>query len=302
MKFFRVPFGQVISNCCLDDYLERKTSDREDGIVTTLKQKQIKKTIFPNKEKERRNEPFLARVRQTLDNPNYSLYALVLHIFITVTIFVNVFANIAETCPCNHDLNCGAAFPRMFFAIDSFCVAVFTLEYFMGVISSLSPWRHIRASSNMIDLMAIVPFYLNLVVEHTTNSASGELGSLSVLRVFRIVKLARYSDKLTELVKSIKNSSKELSLIVFIYSLTVVLFSSIAYYVEKDVEDTNFSSIAAAMWYTIVTTTTLGYGDMVPLTVVGKILGGMCCLMGALVVSLPVPVTLLKGQRLKRSK
>lgn len=72
--------------------------------------------------------------------------------------------------------------------------------------------------------------------------------------------------------------------------MAIIIFATIMYYAEKKVSETKFTSIPASFWYTIVTLTTLGYGDFVPSTVMGKIVGGICSLSGVLVIALPVPV------------
>jgi potassium voltage-gated channel Shal-related subfamily D protein len=80
--------------------------------------------------------------------------------------------------------------------------------------------------------------------------------------------------------------------------MAIIIFSTIMYYTEKNVPNTKFTSIPAAFWYTIVTLTTLGYGDYVPSTTMGKIVGGICSLSGVLVIALPVPVIVSNFSRI----
>lgn len=90
-----------------------------------------------------------------------------------------------------------------------------------------------------------------------------------------------------------KDSATELGLIGFLYMVMVILVSSIIYFAEYS-EDTQFSSIPEAMWYAVITSTTAGYGDIIPVTLAGRLVGSACCLFGVLVIALPVPILQFK--------
>lgn len=111
--------------------------------------------------------------------------------------------------------------------------------------------------------------------------------------MFRVFKFSRHSQGLRILGYTLKSCASELGFLVFSLAMAIIIFATIMYYAEKKVFETKFTSIPAAFWYTIVTLTTLGYGDFVPSTVVGKIVGGVCSLSGVLVIALPVPVSLI---------
>uniref|UniRef100_A0AC34F9K2 BTB domain-containing protein n=1 Tax=Panagrolaimus sp. ES5 TaxID=591445 RepID=A0AC34F9K2_9BILA len=117
-------------------------------------------------------------------------------------------------------------------------------------------------------------------------------------RVFRIFKFSRHSQGLRILGYTLKSCASELGFLVFSLAMAIIIFATIMYYAEKKVPDTRFTSIPAAFWYTIVTLTTLGYGDVVPATVMGKIVGGICSLSGVLVIALPVPVIVSNFSRI----
>merc|ERR1712107_720431 len=85
---------------------------------------------------------------------------------------------------------------------------------------------------------------------------------------------------------------------VFSLAMAIIIFATIMFYCEKNVEGSTFESIPASFWYTIVTMTTLGYGDMVPYTALGKLVGGVCPLSGVLVIALPVPVIVSNFSRI----
>lgn len=156
---------------------------------------------------------------------------------------------------------------------------------------------------NLIDLMAIVPFFITVVTMvdgkkepsiHDKSSSSGT--SLAVfrvirlVRVFRIFKLSRHSKGLQILGMTLRASMRELGLLMFFLVIGVILFSSAIYYAEAGSQKSYFKSIPDAFWWAVVTMTTVGYGDMVPHEFWGKLIGSLCAISGVLTLSLPVPV------------
>lgn len=114
----------------------------------------------------------------------------------------------------------------------------------------------------------------------------------SIIRILRLFKLTRHSPGLKILIHTFKASSKELTLLVFFLILGMVIFASLVYYAERlhANPDNDFKSIPEGLWWAVVTMTTVGYGDMVPKTYAGLIVGSLCALSGVLVIALPVPV------------
>jgi len=114
-----------------------------------------------------------------------------------------------------------------------------------------------------------------------------------VLRILRVFKLARHNTGLQVLVKTGMAARHELGQVLFCFSISVVLFAAVVFYTEEHVTvpyDKPFTSIPHSMWWAIITLCTVGYGDMSPITPLGRLLGCMCCVCGVVMVALPISV------------
>ncbi|XP_061749548.1 potassium voltage-gated channel subfamily A member 3-like [Nerophis ophidion] len=195
-------------------------------------------------------------------------------------------------------LDAPSPFTDPFFVIETLCVVWFSLELLVRFSACPSKTRFCRDLMNVIDVVAIVPYFVTLATELAeTGSGGGQQAmSLAILRVvrlvrvFRIFKLSRHSKGLQILGQTLKASMRELGLLIFFLFIGVILFSSAVYFAEADEPTSSFSSIPDAFWWAVVTMTTVGYGDMHPVTVGGKVVGSLCAIAGVLTIALPVPV------------
>ncbi|NWS21800.1 KCNA3 protein, partial [Pachyramphus minor] len=184
-----------------------------------------------------------------------------------------------------------------FFVVETVCICWFSLELLVRLVASPSKAAFFRSAMNLIDLAAIAPYFIALGTELAARRGLGQPAmSLAVLRVirlvrvFRVFKLSRHSTGLQILGQTLKASMRELGLLIFFLLIGVVLFSSAVYFAEAEDAATAFTSIPQAFWWAVVTMTTVGYGDMAPVTVGGKLVGSLCAIAGVLTISLPVPV------------
>lgn len=184
-----------------------------------------------------------------------------------------------------------------FFIIETVCIIWFTFELMIRFASCPQKVAFFKNVMNFIDIVAIIPYFITLgTVIADDSKRQNQAMSLAILRiirlvrVFRIFKLSRHSKGLQILGQTLKASVRELGLLVFFLLISVILFSSAVYFAEVDAEKTFFRSIPDAFWWAVVTMTTVGYGDMRPVTVGGKLVGSLCAIAGVLTIALPVPV------------
>lgn len=193
-----------------------------------------------------------------------------------------------------------------FFLIETGCIIWFTVELLLRFAVSPDRRRFARDVMNIIDAVAIAPYFITLVPTLfsrslisgpgsglTSGSQTMPLAALRVVRlvrVFRIFKLSRHSKGLQILGQTIRASMRELGLLIFFLLICVILFSSAVYFAEADTANSHFKSIPDAFWWAVVTMTTVGYGDMMPVSVWGKLVGSLCAIAGVLTIALPVPV------------
>ncbi|CAG07353.1 unnamed protein product, partial [Tetraodon nigroviridis] len=191
-------------------------------------------------------------------------------------------------------------FTDPFFIVETLCIIWFSFEFLVRFFACPSKAGFFGNIMNIIDIVAIIPYFITLgteLAERREDSPGGQQAmSLAILRVirlvrvFRIFKLSRHSKGLQILGQTLKASMRELGLLIFFLFIGVILFSSAVYFAEADEPQTQFDSIPEAFWWAVVSMTTVGYGDMVPTTIGGKIVGSLCAIAGVLTIALPVPV------------
>ncbi|XP_042236832.1 potassium voltage-gated channel protein Shaw-like isoform X2 [Homarus americanus] len=181
-----------------------------------------------------------------------------------------------------------------FFYIECVCNTWFTFEILIRLIASPNKFMFLKASVNMIDFIATLSFYVDILLQkfasHLENADILEF--FSIIRIMRLFKLTRHSSGLKILIQTFRASAKELTLLVFFLVLGIVIFASLVYYAERIQANphNDFNSIPLGLWWALVTMTTVGYGDMAPKTYVGMFVGALCALAGVLTIALPVPV------------
>lgn len=178
--------------------------------------------------------------------------------------------------------------------IETACIGWFTLEYLLRLISSPNKLHFALSFMNLIDIFAILPFYVSLILTHLgarlmelTNMQQA-IQALRIMRIARIFKLARHSSGLQTLTYALKRSFKELGLLLMYLAVGIFVFSALGYTMEQNHPETLFRSIPQSFWWAIITMTTVGYGDIYPKTTLGKLNAAISFLCGVIAIALPI--------------
>ncbi len=201
-------------------------------------------------------------------------------------IVANVAAVILQSMP-----SLDAVYHPWFHAFEALSIAVFTVEYAFRVWSSVEDahgtrgplatrLRYVLSPMALMDLVAIVPFYLSFLVPL-------DLRVIRVFRLFLVLKLTRYQASMALLAAVFRNEARSIAAAMFVLAILLIVVSTFAYLAEGHAQPDAFGSIPAAMYWAIVTMTTVGYGDVVPITPVGKLLSGVIGIIGVGMVALP---------------
>lgn len=215
----------------------------------------------------------------------------VIDIFLISLILLNILAVILETVPGIHDRHW--AFFRYF---EEFSVLAFTVEYLLRVwtcteeIKFNAPVkgriRYVFSMLAVLDLIAILPFYLPMVFPFDLRIAR----ALRLFRIFRLFKLTRYSNSMNILIHVLRDKKEDMVLTAMMILVLLLFSSGFIYYVEHPAQPEAFASIPHALWWGVATLTTVGYGDIYPVTGVGKLIGGGIMLLGIGLFALPAGI------------
>jgi voltage-gated potassium channel len=214
-----------------------------------------------------------------------------INVFIIILILLNVIAVILETVPSIH-----RPYKNLFEVFDAVSVAIFTVEYVLRVWSSnhdpqfshsiRGRIRYMLTPGALIDLLAVAPFYFYSVV-------TIDLRMLRILRLLRFLRLFRLTSymKATQLVINVFKSTKNQLLLALVLALFLIMISSsLVYFAEHLAQPDKFTSIPATVWWSVTTLTTVGYGDMVPVTTTGKVFTSFILMAGVALFALPAGI------------
>jgi voltage-gated potassium channel len=233
------------------------------------------------------------KVHDTLEVGDDNPAGRVVNVFLIVLIVANGLAFAAETVDSVYQ-----RWGPEFEAFNTFSVMVFTVEYVLRLWSSveipllrrLPHWRaRLRFALRpmmIIDLLAFLPWYLYLLIPFDLRA----LRVLRLFRLFRLLKLLRYSPALQTLQRVLANEYRALLGALLVMMMLLLFASSIIYFLERGAQPDKFSSIPAAAWWSLATLTTIGYGDVVPITPWGKMFGGIVMLIGLGMFALPIAI------------
>ena len=213
--------------------------------------------------------------------------SLVCDTLIALLVVINIIAVTLESVS-----DFSVKYADQFFAIECFSVVIFSIEYLTRLWASAaknaaedkifgsSRLGYMLSFSGVIDLVSILPFYLQALFPGL------DLRVLRTLRLLRIFKLSNYNTAIEDLFSAVYEERKSFIAALYLFVIAFVLTSSLIYYAENDVQPEKFASIPDAMYWSLITLTTVGYGDVSPVTWIGKVISVATALMGVSVVAL----------------
>jgi voltage-gated potassium channel len=212
-------------------------------------------------------------------------------IFIVILIVLNILAVILETVESIY-----ASASNFFRYFETFSIIIFTIEYALRVWTCtlneqyknglIGRIKFIFTPLAIIDLFAFLPFYIPMIIPFDFRFLRG----FRLLRLVRVLKIGRYSEAVRLFGRVLKAKKAELLTSVFIIFVLLIISSSLLYYVEREAQPDKFSSIPQAMWWGVVTLTTVGYGDIYPVTPLGKFLSSIISLLGIGLFAMPTGI------------
>lgn len=211
--------------------------------------------------------------------------------FIILLILLNVVAVMLETVPSIHD-----PYAQFFTNFDRFSVFVFTVEYLLRAWTCVhadeykNSWRgrlkYMFSLGALIDLLAIVPYYLHLAIGLDLRI----LRILRLMRFLRLFRLTHYMRTTRMVINVFKSRAKELWVAFIMGMFLILIAASLVYFAEHLENGKQFSSIPKTLWWAVVTLTTVGYGDMIPITPLGQFFTGAILIIGVAILAMPAGI------------
>ncbi|WP_435577999.1 ion transporter [Gilvibacter sp.] len=233
------------------------------------------KELKPNKSGSWRSR--IHEVIYEADTPAGKTFDVILLILIVLSIVFVMMESVASIDAKYHDL----------LLIGEWILTIFfTIEYILRIVSIKKPSHYIFSFYGIIDFLATIPLYLSLFLGGT--QALVTVRALRLLRIFRILKVTRYVGESNKLVRAIKHSWAKISIFLFAVLIVSIIAGTLMYFIEG--EESGFRNIPISIYWCIVTLTTVGYGDIAPVTPLGQLLSAIIMIMGYGIIAVPTGI------------
>ncbi|XP_004714608.1 potassium voltage-gated channel subfamily V member 2 [Echinops telfairi] len=253
--------------------------------------------------------PLRRRLWNLLEKPFSSVAAKAVGVASSLFVLVSVVALALNSVEEMRPAEGGGEARPLLEHVELLCMAFFTLEYLLRLLSTPDLRAFARGALNLVDLVAVLPFYLQLLLEgiageegqgaareHDLETVGrvGKVGQvlriMRLMRIFRILKLARHSTGLRAFGFTLRQCYQQVGCLVLFITMGIFTFSAAVYSVEHDVPGTNFTSIPHSWWWAAVSISTVGYGDMCPETHLGRLFAFLCIAFGVILNGMPISI------------
>lgn len=235
--------------------------------------------------KEKTTKPTSSEVRAKIyevifgvDTPSGKLFDVLLLVFILISVLAVVLESVKPLSDKYH---------TVFFVLEWSLTILFSIEYGLRLYSVGKPLQYATSFFGVIDLISILPTYLSLLLPGSHMLLV--VRALRLLRIFRILKLARYLREAATITQALRDSRAKIT-VFLVFVLTMVLIVGSAMYLIEGGQNNGFDSIPASMYWAIVTLTTVGFGDITPVTPLGQFLSAALMIMGYGVIAVPTGI------------
>lgn len=179
-----------------------------------------------------------------------------------------------------------ATYHRTLLVLEWVITIFFTIEYIARIITIKKPWKYIFSFYGVIDFLSTIPLYLTFII--AGSQALLAVRAFRLLRIFRILKLVQFLGEASQLKKALKASRAKISVFLFTVLIVSVMLGTVMYLIEG--EEAGFTSIPISIYWTIVTLTTVGYGDIAPITPQGQLIATIIMLLGYGIIAVPTGI------------
>ena len=208
-------------------------------------------------------------------------------------IFLSVLVVVLETIPAFHQ-----EYFVAFYIVEWVFTILFSVEYILRILSVKKPWLYFTSFMGIVDLLAVLPTYLSLVI--VGSQYLMVIRIIRLIRIFRVFKLVRFLNEARMLGRALRDSMFKITVFIGVVIIIVLIFATLMFLIEGP--ENGFTSIPKSMYWTIVTITTVGYGDIAPQTVLGRSLASIIMLMGYAIIAVPTGIVTAQFARKQRDK
>lgn len=210
-------------------------------------------------------------------------------VVLIITIILSVVAVMLDSVKSINDM-----YGDTLYAAEWIFTILFTIEYILRIVSVGHPMKYVRSFYGIVDLLAVLPTYLSVIFPGIQFLLVIRL--LRVLRIFRVLKLVQYLSEAKMLRQALRASSRKITVFIFTVLTLVTIMGSLMYMIEGEAH--GFTSIPRSIYWAIVTLTTVGYGDLSPMTGLGQALAAVIMICGYAIIAVPTGIVTVEMKRL----